>query len=115
MKNDGIEVATVRWDMPGSVRESTDTAWTSITELPNADLLIVQLGMGPSTQETYGSYDYELSIHIARPDRVQFVAMLLCIAFENEGTLFDLEDLKLRCFEWNVPFTEAERAIGLDF
>ena len=101
--------------VPGSVGEATDTAWISIAELPNADLLIVQQGMGPSTQETYGSYDYKLSIHIARPDRVQFVAMLLSITFENEATLFDLEDLKLRYFEWNVTFIEAERAIGLDF
>ena len=31
--------------VPGSVGEATDTAWISIAELPNADLLIVQQGI----------------------------------------------------------------------
>lgn len=112
MKAEGTQVAIIRWGMSGSGYEATDTAWVNLIELPNEDLLIVQQSMGPSTEESHGSYDYEHSIQVARSDKGQLVALLLYIGFDGESGIFDIEDLKSRCVEWEVPFTEGERAIG---
>ena len=68
--------------------------------------------MGPSTQQAYGSYDYELSIQIAGSDRALFTAMILSITLDNQGSIVDLEDLKLQCHEWDVAFVESERAVS---
>ena len=112
MKNDGVDVAEFRWGDSGDPSEATDTSWISFNELPNADLLIMQLDVGPSTKEGYDSLDYEHWVHITNPHRSQFMILLMHIAFGSEGALVDIEDLKLRCAVWEVPFTEGGRAIG---
>ena len=112
MKIDDIEVAQFSWGMNGNPSQTTDTSWIRFAELPNADLLIIQHDVGSSTLDCYDSYDYQHFVHIAHTERFQFMILLMHIAFGSEGALVDIEDLKLRCAVWEVPFTEGGRAIG---
>ena len=112
MRDESIEVAQFSWGGSGNPSQTIDTSWISFTELPNADLSILQHDVGSSTLECYDSYDHEHWVHITNLHLSQFMILLMHITFGREGALVDIEDLKVRCAVWGVPFTEGERAIG---
>lgn len=108
MKDNGIEVACVRW---GQSTGLTDTSWIKLIELPNGDLLIIQHDMGPVTLASFDNYDFEHSLLIAAADRAQFTAMLLALAIDGTAPC-SWDDLKQQCTDWNVPVKEGGRTMS---
>ena len=110
MTNESIEVTRLNWGR-GDLSGTTDTSWIKLIEMPNAELLILQLDMGPETEACFGSYDYEHSIRIAGADRTQFTALLLSLAFDGTAPC-SWDDLKRHCLDWSVPFKESEGSVS---
>lgn len=110
MKDDGIEVTSLNWGS-GHLSGPTDNSRIKLIELPNADLLIVQQDMGPETEGSFGSYDYEHSIQIANSDRAQLTAMLMSLAFNGTDPC-NWDHLKRHCLDWSIEFEETGRPIG---
>lgn len=108
MKDNGIEVACVRWGQSTGI---TDTSWIKLIELPNSDLLIVQHDMGPVTLASFDSHDFEHTLLIASADRAQFTAMLLALAIDGTAPC-GWDDLKRHCAEWAVPLNEGGRTMS---